>query len=114
LPAGATEAFWLAIRGSIDLLTEARHWWTVVNGTIFPPVSEAAARLMPEALKALPEEPWDDTTWTKWLSELPSDLNTDNASTLRLALTGEDQGPDLAVLLPLIGRHRVLQRVRGA
>ena len=38
LPAGATEPFWLSIRGHIDLLTEARHWWDVVNGTIFPPI----------------------------------------------------------------------------
>jgi len=29
-------------------------------------------------------------------------------------LTGEDQGPELAALLPLIGRSRVLERLRGA
>ena len=34
--------------------------------------------------------------------------------TLRLALTGEEDSPDLAVLLPLMGRARVADRLRLA
>jgi glutamyl-tRNA synthetase len=30
---------------------------------------------------------------------------------LRLALTGEDQGPEMAAILPLLGRSRVLERL---
>ena len=45
LPRGATEPFWLAIRGHIDLLTDARHWWDVVNGSIFPPIPDGARRV---------------------------------------------------------------------
>jgi glutamyl-tRNA synthetase len=110
LPSGATEPFWLAIRGHIDLLTEARHWWDVVNGTIFPPIPAGAARLIHAARAALPDEPWDEHTWPAWLAALPAGADT----TLRLILTGEDQGPELAALLPLIGRSRVLERLRGA
>jgi glutamyl-tRNA synthetase len=32
---------------------------------------------------------------------------------LRLALTGLDHGPELAGLLPLIGRERAAARLRG-
>ena len=32
-PSGATEAFWLAVRGNLDLLSEARGWWEVIAGT---------------------------------------------------------------------------------
>ena len=32
---------------------------------------------------------------------------------LRLALTGLDHGPELAALLPLIGRERALARLSG-
>jgi glutamyl-tRNA synthetase len=106
LPAGATEPFWRAIRGHVDLLTEARHWWEVVNGTIFPPIPEGAASLVRQARAALPPEPWSDQTWATWLRAVPG-----AADTLRVILTGEDQGPDLAVLLPLIGRSRVLERL---
>jgi glutamyl-tRNA synthetase len=112
LPAGATEPFWLAIRGHIDLLTEARHWWDVVNGTSFFPIPEGAAQLVRQARAALPGEPWDEKTWSSWLAALPADAGT--VTTLRLILTGEDQGPELAAVLPLIGRSRVLERLRGA
>lgn len=114
LPQGATEAFWLAIRGHIDLLTEARHWWDVVAGTIFPPIPAGAARLIHAARAALPAEPWDQTTWAAWLALIPEHASADNAAQLRLILTGEERGPELADLLPLIGRSRVLERLRGA
>lgn len=113
LPNGATEAFWLAIRGHIDLLIEARHWWDVVSGTIFPPIPAGAARLIHAARAALPEEPWTTDTWAAWLALLPETAGADNATQLRLILTGEEQGPELAALLPLIGRSRVLERLRG-
>jgi glutamyl-tRNA synthetase len=112
LPRGATEPFWLAIRGHIDLLTEARHWWDVVNGTIFPPVPEDAAALIAAARAALPPEPWDPGTWSAWLAAIPADPR--QTEVLRLILTGEERGPELTALLPLIGRSRVLERLRGA
>jgi glutamyl-tRNA synthetase len=113
LPRGATEPFWLAIRGHIDLLTEARHWWDVVNGSIFPPIPDGAARLIAAARTALPSEPWDTSTWAAWLAAIPAGTSPDNAAWLRLILTGEEQGPELDALLPLIGRSRVLERFRG-
>jgi glutamyl-tRNA synthetase len=109
LPPGATEPFWLAIRGHIDLLTEARHWWDVVDGAIFPAVPDGSAPLAQRARDALPTEPWDANTWPAWLAA----IGPDGTDTIRLMLTGEDQGPELGTLLPLIGRSRVLERLRG-
>lgn len=110
LPRGATEPFWLAIRGHIDLLTEARHWWDVVSGTIFPAIPDGAASLIAAARAALPPEPWDISTWAAWLAAIPAG----SEAQLRLILTGEERGPELSALLPLIGRSRVMERLRGA
>ena len=33
---------------------------------------------------------------------------------LRLALTGREHGPDMAALLPLIGREQAIERLRAA
>jgi glutamyl-tRNA synthetase len=114
LPGGATEAFWLAIRGSLDLLREARGWWDVVAGTIVPPVVEGARDLLLTAVSLLPPEPWDKAVWTTWINALErATERTGEAllAPLRLALTGEDSGPDLADLLPLIGRPRAANRL---
>lgn len=114
LPGGATEAFWLAVRGSLDLLKEARGWWDVVAGTIVPPVIDGAHELLLTAGPLLPPEPWDDAVWTKWITALEQATERTGEALLtplRLALTGEDSGPDLAGLLPLIGRPRAASRL---
>ena len=114
LPPGATEAFWLAVRGSLDLLKEARLWWDVVSGSIIPPVIEGARELLLTANSLLPLEPWDAATWANWVAgvEQATGRTTEMViAALRLALTGEDSGPELAALLPLIGRARAASRL---
>jgi glutamyl-tRNA synthetase len=114
LPNGATETFWLAVRGSLDLLKEARGWWDVVAGTIVPPMIDGARDLLLTAGSLLPPEPWDNTVWTRWIAALERATERTGEALLvplRLALTGEDSGPNLADLLPLIGRPRAASRL---
>lgn len=114
LPAGATESFWLAVRGNLDLLKEARGWWDVVAGTIVPPVVDGAHDLLLTAQSLLPPEPWDNDIWSTWIAALEHATDRtgeDLLSPLRLALTGEDSGPGLSGLLPLIGRPRAASRL---
>ncbi len=117
LPEGADEAFWLAVRGNLDLLTEARGWWQVVAGTVVPPPQEEEREFLRAALEALPPEPWDETTWGAWTSALREATGRKGKALflpLRLALTGEEHGPELKALLPLMGRERAALRLRVA
>ncbi len=117
LPQGATEAFWVAVRGNIDLLGEARGWWDVVAGTIVPPVLEGEGEFLRQAADSLPEEPWDAEVWDRWIAALKVASERKGRTLflpLRLALTGEEHGPELRALLPLIGRLRTLERLRLA
>ncbi len=114
LPPGATEAFWLAVRDNLDLLSEARGWWDVVAGTIVPPPMEGEGEFMRQAVAALPPEPWDGEVWRVWTDALKQETGRKGRALfmpLRLALTGEDHGPELRELLPLIGRARAEQRL---
>ena len=117
LPTGATPCFWHAIRGSIDLLREARLWWDIVNGAFNPPWVEGTAEILDRALATLPAEPWDQSTWPAWTETLARSLGQTGpacAAVVRVALTGEESGPDSAVLMPLIGHARVSERLRLA
>jgi glutamyl-tRNA synthetase len=117
LPEGADEAFWLAVRGNLDLLREARPWFDILRGSIVPPVQEGEHDFLAAALAALPPEPWDGTTWSAWTGALKAATGRKGKALflpLRLALTGEEQGPDLGTLLPLIGRERAAARLRLA
>jgi glutamyl-tRNA synthetase len=114
LPAGATETFWLAVRGNLDLLSEARGWWDVVAGTIVPPPMQGEGDFLRAALDTLPPEPWNGEVWRVWTDGLKQATGRKGRALfmpLRLALTGEDHGPELRELLPLIGRARVMQRL---
>lgn len=118
LPAGATEDFWLSIRGNLDLLSEARAWWEIVSDEISPPVQDEEADFLQAAAAHLPPEPWDKMTagaWTKALAAATGRKGRGLYHPLRLALTGEESGPDLKDLLPLIGREKAARRlVRSA
>jgi glutamyl-tRNA synthetase len=117
LPAGATEAFWLAVRGNLDLLSEARGWWDVVAGTIVPPPIEGEGAFLRQAIESLPPEPWNGEVWRVWTDALKQATGRKGRALfmpLRLALTGEDHGPELRELLPLMGRVRAEQRLQVA
>ncbi len=117
LPTGATEAFWRAVRGNLDLLNEARGWWDVVAGTIVPPVIEGEGEYLRLALDLLPAEPWDGQVWPAWTGALRERTGRKGRPLyhpLRLALTGEEHGPELRELLPLMGRARAAERLKAA
>lgn len=117
LPPGATEAFWSAVRGNLDLLSEARGWWDVVTGQIVPPVMDGEAEFLRTALEVLPAEPWDEAVWTTWTTALEDATGRTGRALflpLRVALTGEEHGPELRDLLPLIGRTRAANRLQLA
>jgi glutamyl-tRNA synthetase len=118
LPEGADAPFWHAVRGNLELLSEARQWWEIVTGSIVPPPQPAeAVALLQAAIAALPPEPWDATTWQGWTERLKASTGRKGKALflpLRLALTGEEHGPEMKTLLPLIGRERTWHRLRTA
>jgi glutamyl-tRNA synthetase len=117
LPPAATPAFWAAVRGNLDLLNEARGWWDVVAGSIVPPLLDEEADYLRTALATLPPEPWDNDVWRAWIDQLKEASGRKGKKLfmpLRQALTGEDHGPELRDLLPLMGRTRAAERLRLA
>ena len=117
LPEGATAAFWLAVRGNLDLLAEARGWWDVAAGTIAVPDMAEDAAFLATARDLLPAEPWDEATWPAWTGALKTATGRTGRNLfhpLRLALTGEERGPEMKALLPLIGHARSAARLQEA
>jgi glutamyl-tRNA synthetase len=106
------EAFWLAVRGNLARLGEATIWLQVVEGDVAPVVEDRA--FLELAASRLPEGEWNGSTWTKWMNELKALTGRKGRELyhpLRLALTGREAGPEMAALLPLIGRARALARL---
>jgi glutamyl-tRNA synthetase len=114
LPTGAGEAFWLAVRGNLDRLADAEFWWRVCTGEIETVADDPA--FLATAAELLPPAPLGEGSWSAWTGAIKQATGRKGKELflpLRLALTGLDHGPELARLLPLIGRERALQRLEG-
>jgi glutamyl-tRNA synthetase len=106
------EAFWLAVRGNLARLDEAAVWRQVIEGDIAPILEDRA--FLELAASRLPEGAWDRSTWGQWTKDLRALTGRKGRELfhpLRLALTGREAGPELAALLPLIGRTKALVRL---
>jgi glutamyl-tRNA synthetase len=110
----ADEDFWLAVRPNLTRLRDAVEWWRVAHGPVAPVLEDPA--FTAKAAAALPPEPWGGDTWAAWTGTLKRLTGRKGRALflpLRLALTGADHGPELKVLLPLIGRDRAAARLSG-
>ena len=106
------EAFWLAVRGNLERFDDVAVWHAVTDGTITPVREDPG--FLAEAAALLPPEPWDQGVWAAWTAAVKTGSGRKGRALfhpLRLALTGRDTGPELAALLPLIGRERALARL---
>jgi glutamyl-tRNA synthetase len=108
-----SEAVWLAVRGNITKLSDVASWLEVINAAK-PVVAAEDREFVSTARDALPPEPWDQTTWKSWTEVVKTSTGRKGKQLfmpLRLALTGLEHGPELAVILPLIGRQRAMERL---
>jgi glutamyl-tRNA synthetase len=109
------EPFWLAVRGNLDRLHDAMGWWKIVNNgaTAKVELSDDDRAFVREAFELLPEEPWSSDTWKLWTTAVRDTTGRKGKALftpLRLTLTGLPSGPELAELLPLLGREGTLAR----
>jgi glutamyl-tRNA synthetase len=108
------EAFWLAVRGNIEKLDDAKFWDDVIQQDLKMDVAPEDVDFIAKARVLVPAEPWDQTTWKVWTEAIKAATDRKGKALfmpLRQVLTGQDHGPELAALLPLIGRQRVLDRM---
>lgn len=108
------EEFWNACHGNINKLTDLKHIWNACTQELVPKIEDAS--YLEEACRSLPPEPWTSETWLIWtqaLKEKTGRKGKDLFMPLRQALTGEDHGPEMKELLPLIGREKALKRLQG-
>jgi len=109
------ETFWQTVRPNLEILSDIKDWWQVAKGPVTPVIEDPAFTAL--AAELLPDGPWDNTTWDQWVSAIKAKTDRKGKALfmpLRLSITGQQHGPELKELLPLIGRQRVLERLKAA
>ncbi|WP_322964932.1 glutamate--tRNA ligase [Sphingomonas fuzhouensis] len=117
LPTGMGAAEWKAVRPNLSTVAEAADWWQVIEGPVeAPEPTEDDRAYLAQAAAVAAQIDWDTDPWhalTAALKEATGRKGKTLFLPLRLALTGRAQGPDMAALLPLIGRERTIARLNG-
>ncbi|MDE2595511.1 MAG: glutamate--tRNA ligase [Sphingomonadales bacterium] len=115
LPPGMDEAGWNAIRPNLSRVAEAADWWQVVNGSVTAPdFTDEDRAYLAEAAEVLERVGADWAALTGALKDRTGRKGKALFLPLRQALTGHDHGPEMAALLPLIGRDAALDRLHAA
>jgi glutamyl-tRNA synthetase len=107
-------ALWDALKPNITKLADAADLATLVTGPITPVIEDAG--FTAQAASLLPPEPWDETTWSIWTKSITAATGKKGRELfhpLRLALTARESGPEMKKMLPLMGREKILARLKG-
>jgi glutamyl-tRNA synthetase len=114
LPEGMDAATWAAVRPNLRTVAEAADWWRVVEGPVASGAGPEDREYLAQAAEAAGAIDWADDPWHALTGRLKAETGRKGRALflpLRLALTGRHEGPDMAALLPLIGRERAVARL---
>ncbi len=107
------EAFWDTVRGNLNKFADVADMAKIVTGPVTPVIEDAA--FAAAALEVLPDV-IDAGAWSAWTAAVKEKTGAKGKGLfmpLRLALTGQAHGPDMAAMAPLIGREAIVRRLKG-
>jgi len=107
------EGFWEAVKPNLNKFADVADMAKIVTGPVTPVIEDAA--FAAAALEVLPEV-IDAGAWSAWTAAVKEKTGAKGKGLfmpLRLALTGQAHGPDMAAMAPLIGREAIVRRLKG-
>ena len=116
-PEAANQAFWLAVRENCQTVQDAKPFADIAYGRIESIIDDEDAEFINDAKALLPEGEVTSESWGAWTIALKEKTGRKGRGLfmpLRKALTGQEHGPDMGTLLPLIGRDAIERRLSRA
>ena len=109
-----SEEFWNEMRSNLNVVSDITVWDEICHKEITPIVEDK--ELLNAAADLLPPEPWGENTYADLIEALKAKTGKkgkDLFHPLRKALTAREDGPELKILLPILGREKTLKRLKG-
>lgn len=111
---GVNAGLWETIRPNLSKLADIADWQAIIEGPVDPVIEDADH--IAKTLALLPEGELTADSWKAWTDAVKAETGVKGRGLfmpLRQALTGQSHGPDMAMLLPMIGREKVVARLEG-
>ncbi|MEF3048240.1 glutamate--tRNA ligase [Pseudotabrizicola sp. L79] len=111
VPADKAEQFWDVAKGNITVLADLEAWWHLFRDGATPLVADEDRDFVAQALAMLPPQPWTTTTWSEWTAAVKEATGRKGKGLfmpLRKAMTGRENGPEMADVMPLLAKAPTL------
>ncbi|MBV0892490.1 glutamate--tRNA ligase [Paracoccus sp. Z118] len=113
VPDDLAERFWRVASQNITRLDDLADWWVIFSEGAEPVIAPEDAEFVAQALTLLPPPPYNDRSWADWTTAVKEATGRKGKGLfmpLRKALTGQDAGPDMGELMPLLQVVRARDR----
>ncbi len=107
------EKFWNTIRSNLETVEGVKQWSDIVFDSKL--IEAEDIEYIKSAMELIPDDPWDENTWELWTSAIKEKTGRKGKELflpLREAFTGMSHGPEMKLLIQLIGREKILERVK--
>ena len=107
------EKFWNTIRSNLETVEGVKQWSDIVFDSKL--IEAEDKEYIKSAMELIPDDPWDENTWALWTSAIKEKTGRKGKELflpLREAFTGMSHGPEMKLLIQLIGREKILERVK--
>jgi len=105
VPEELRDSYWATVRGNTEKRAEAAAWWPIFAGNAKPLIADEDREFVTEAFALLPDPPYSADTWSTWTSAVKEKTGRKGKGLfmpLRLAVTGQQRGPEMADVMALL------------
>ncbi len=105
VPEDLAAEFWEVTRSNITTLGDLEGWWKMFRDGAEPVIDDEDAEFVAQAMALLPEGPLDGDSWGTWTAAVKQATGRKGRGLfmpLRKALTGQQHGPDMSRVLPML------------
>lgn len=114
VPAEVDEGFWNAVRPNLKKVSDVNALVAMLKERPESGLNHDEQAFVREAATCLPEGTLTTASWGEWTKAVKAKTGKSGKELfmpLRKALTGMEHGPEMAGLLPLLGRDEVISRL---
>ena len=111
VPADLQPAFWDVVKGNVTKLDDVAPWWALFRDSGQAVVADEDRDFVAQAFGLLGEPPYTEATWGDWTGAVKDATGRKGKALfmpLRLAVTGQSSGPEMAQVMPLLQKKPTL------
>jgi len=105
VPEDLQDGFWRVAKGNVTVLNELEGWWHLFRDGAEPLIDDEDREFVAQAIAMLPEMPFGPETWKDWTGAVKEATGRKGKGLfmpLRKALTGQEHGPEMTDVMPLL------------